>query len=159
MSNADEKGPNDLFTRLLEGMKRFDFVMSVERITVSLEPEPAEARRQLATRGFREVVAAWEAQYAPFDGTTRQSERTCDTPTTIGRDLSSVSSNFALDQAQWVRNRQSSFRNRAQWTGWHDQDPDGPGFRRRKYQFVSATPRRGCPCPVLLSCPRARWTT
>jgi len=61
--------------------------MSVERITVSLETELAAAvrdaadadaqnvsswladaaRRQLAARGLREVVAAWEAEHGPFD--------------------------------------------------------------------------------------------
>jgi hypothetical protein len=61
--------------------------MSVERITVSLEAELAAAvrdaadadsqnvsswlanaaRRQLAARGLRQVVAEWEAEHGPFD--------------------------------------------------------------------------------------------
>ena len=61
--------------------------VTVERITVSLETELATAvrsaadadeqnvsswlsnaaRRQLASRGLREVVAAWEAEHGPFD--------------------------------------------------------------------------------------------
>ena len=68
-------------------MKKYDFHMSVERITVSLETELAAAvrdaadadaqnvsswladaaRRQLAARGLREVVAAWEAEHGAFD--------------------------------------------------------------------------------------------
>ncbi|MEO8268035.1 MAG: hypothetical protein ABI706_21240 [Ilumatobacteraceae bacterium] len=63
--------------------------MSVERITVSLETELAAAvrdaadadeqnvsswlsnaaRRQLAARGLREVIAAWEAEHGPFGET------------------------------------------------------------------------------------------
>ena len=69
------------------GMKKYDFHMSVERITVSLETELAAAvrdaadadaqnvsswladaaRRQLAARGLLEVVAAWEEEHGPFD--------------------------------------------------------------------------------------------
>ena len=61
--------------------------VTVERITVSLETELATAvrnaahadkqnvsswlsnaaRRQLANRGLREVVAAWEAEHVPFN--------------------------------------------------------------------------------------------
>ena len=68
-------------------MKKYDFHMSVERITVSLETDLAAAvrdaadadaqnvsswladaaRRQLAARGLREVVAAWEAEHGAFD--------------------------------------------------------------------------------------------
>lgn len=68
-------------------MKKYDVHMSVERITVSLETELASAvrdaadadaqnvsswladaaRRQLAARGLREVVAAWEAEHGAFD--------------------------------------------------------------------------------------------
>jgi len=60
--------------------------MSVERITVSLETALAEAvreaadadaqnlsawladaaRRRLASRGLRDVIAEWEAEYGPF---------------------------------------------------------------------------------------------
>ncbi len=65
------------------------FGMAVERLTVSLEAELAiavrdaadadeqnvsawladAARRQLATRGLREVVAAWEQQHGAFTET------------------------------------------------------------------------------------------
>jgi hypothetical protein len=68
-------------------MKKYDFRMSVERITVSLETELAAAirdaadadaqnvsswladaaRRQLLARGLREVVYAWEAEHGRLD--------------------------------------------------------------------------------------------
>jgi hypothetical protein len=68
-------------------MTKHDFRTTAERITVSLEAEPAAAvrdavdvdaqnvsswmaaaaRRQLAARGLREVVAPWEAEHGPFD--------------------------------------------------------------------------------------------
>ena len=76
-------------------MKKYDFYMSVERITVSLEAELASAvrdaadadaqnvsswladaaRRQLAARGLREVVAAWETEHGAFDDAELASAR------------------------------------------------------------------------------------
>lgn len=67
-------------------MNKYDSVMPVERVTVSLEAELAEAvreaadadaqnlsawlaeaaRRRLATRGLRDVIAEWEAEQGPF---------------------------------------------------------------------------------------------
>lgn len=67
-------------------MKKYDHDMTVERLTVSLESELAiavreaadadeqnvsawladAARRQLATRGLRDVVAAWESEHGAF---------------------------------------------------------------------------------------------
>lgn len=67
-------------------MNGYDHAMSVERVTVSLESELAAdvreaaaadaqntsawladaARRRLATRGLRDVVAEWEATYGAF---------------------------------------------------------------------------------------------
>lgn len=67
-------------------MKKYDLSMAVERITVSLDAELAEAvreaadadaqnvsawladaaRRRLASRGLRVVVAEWEAEHGPF---------------------------------------------------------------------------------------------
>lgn len=64
-------------------MKKYDVEMTVERVTVSLESELAEAvreaadadaqnvsawiadaaRRRLATRGLRDVIAAWESEH------------------------------------------------------------------------------------------------
>jgi hypothetical protein len=68
------------------GMTKYDHPMTVERLTVSIESELAvavreaaeadeqnvsawladAARRQLATRGLRDVVAAWEREYGAF---------------------------------------------------------------------------------------------
>lgn len=68
------------------GMNRYDHAMSVERLTVSLESELAAdvreaaaadaqntsawladaARRRLATRGLRDVIAEWEATHGAF---------------------------------------------------------------------------------------------
>jgi predicted Ser/Thr protein kinase len=67
-------------------MKTYDDVMTVERLTVSLESELAiavreaadadeqnvsawladAARRQLANRGLRDVVEAWEREHGAF---------------------------------------------------------------------------------------------
>jgi len=67
-------------------MKKYDLAMTVERLTVSLESELAiavreaadadeqnvsawladAARRQLANRGLRDVVAAWEHEHGAF---------------------------------------------------------------------------------------------
>ncbi len=67
-------------------MNKYDPVMAVERVTVSLEAELAEAvreaaeadaqnlsawladaaRRRLASRGLRDVLAVWEAEHGPF---------------------------------------------------------------------------------------------
>jgi hypothetical protein len=67
-------------------MKKYDDAMTVERLTVSLESELAiavrqaadadeqnvsawladAARRQLASRGLRDVVAAWEREHGAF---------------------------------------------------------------------------------------------
>lgn len=67
-------------------MTKYDLVVSVERLTVSIESdlaaavrEAAEAdaqnlsawiagaaRRQLANRGLRDVVAAWEREHGAF---------------------------------------------------------------------------------------------
>ena len=67
-------------------MKKYDHVMTVERLTVSLESELAiavreaadadeqnvsawladAARRQLANRGLRDVVEAWEREHGAF---------------------------------------------------------------------------------------------
>lgn len=67
-------------------MTKYDPVMSVERLTVSIESELAiavreaaeadqqnvsawfadAARRQLAARGLRDVVAAWEREHGAF---------------------------------------------------------------------------------------------
>jgi uncharacterized protein (DUF1778 family) len=67
-------------------MKSYDEAMSVERLTVSLESELADAvreaasaeslnvsawvaqaaHRELASRGLREVVADWEAEHGSF---------------------------------------------------------------------------------------------
>ena len=67
-------------------MKKYDDLMTVERLTVSLESELAiavrqaadadeqnvsawladAARRQLASRGLRHVVAAWEREHGAF---------------------------------------------------------------------------------------------
>ena len=63
-----------------------DFLLTVERLTVSIESEPAiavreaadadeqhvsawladAARRQLVNRGLRDVVAAWELEHGAF---------------------------------------------------------------------------------------------
>lgn len=68
------------------GMTKYDHPMTVERLTVSIESELAiavreaaeadeqnvsawladAARRQLATRGLRDVVAAWEREHGAF---------------------------------------------------------------------------------------------
>lgn len=68
------------------GMTKYDHVMTVERLTVSLESELAlavreaaeadeqnvsawladAARRRLATRGLRDVIAAWEREHGAF---------------------------------------------------------------------------------------------
>lgn len=67
-------------------MNKYDPVMAVERVTVSLEAELAEAvreaaeadaqnlsawladaaRRRLASRALRDVLAVWEAEHGPF---------------------------------------------------------------------------------------------
>ena len=67
-------------------MNRYDLVMSVERLTVSLESDLAvavreaadadqknvsawladAARRQLTSRGLRDVVAEWESTHGAF---------------------------------------------------------------------------------------------
>lgn len=67
-------------------MKKYDVEMTVERVTVSLESELAEAvreaadadaqnvsawiadaaRRRLVTRGLRDVVAEWESEHGSF---------------------------------------------------------------------------------------------
>jgi len=69
-------------------MKEYDLRMPVERLTVSLETELAAAvraaadadsqnmsawladaaRRRLATRGLRDVVAEWETEHGAFGG-------------------------------------------------------------------------------------------
>ena len=69
-------------------MKKYDQAMTVERLTVSLESELAiavreaadadeqnvsawladAARRQLANRGLRDIVAAWEHEHGAFSG-------------------------------------------------------------------------------------------
>lgn len=68
------------------GMTKYDLHMTVERLTVSIESELAiavreaaeadeqnvsawladAARRQLANRGLRDVVAAWEREHGAF---------------------------------------------------------------------------------------------
>lgn len=68
------------------GMTKYDHRMTVERLTVSIESELAiavrkaaeadaqnvsawladAARRHLATRGLRDVVAAWEREHGAF---------------------------------------------------------------------------------------------
>jgi hypothetical protein len=68
------------------GMTKYDRHMTVERLTVSIESELAiavreaaeadaqnvsawladAARRHLATRGLRDVVAAWEREHGAF---------------------------------------------------------------------------------------------
>lgn len=68
------------------GMTKYDPLVTVERLTVSIESELAiavreaaeadeqnvsawladAARRQLATRGLRDVVAAWEREHGVF---------------------------------------------------------------------------------------------
>jgi hypothetical protein len=70
----------------LLGMTKYDPCMAVERLTVSIESELASAvreaadadelnvsawlaeaaRRQLANRGLRDVVAAWEREHGAF---------------------------------------------------------------------------------------------
>lgn len=67
-------------------MNKYDRVMSVERVTVSLESDLAAAvreaadddslnisawfaeaaRRRLASRGLRDVIADWEAEHGAF---------------------------------------------------------------------------------------------
>ena len=67
-------------------MTKYDHVMTVERLTVSIASELAvavreaaeadeqnvsawladAARRQLATRGLRDVVASWEREHGAF---------------------------------------------------------------------------------------------
>lgn len=67
-------------------MKKYDVDMTVERVTVSLESELAEAvreaadadaqnvsawiadaaRRRLATRGLRDVISEWESEHGSF---------------------------------------------------------------------------------------------
>ncbi len=67
-------------------MTEYDRVMPVERVTVSLEADLAEAvrqaadadaqnlsawladaaRRRLASRGLKDVIAEWEAEHGPF---------------------------------------------------------------------------------------------
>lgn len=69
-------------------MKEYDQAMTVERLTVSLESELAiavreaadadeqnvsawladAARRQLANRGLRDIVAAWEHEHGALSG-------------------------------------------------------------------------------------------
>jgi len=69
-------------------MKKYDDVMAVERMTISMEAELAAAvqsaveadeqnmstwladaaRRRLATRGLAAVVADWEAEHGAFTG-------------------------------------------------------------------------------------------
>lgn len=69
-----------------QSMKKYDQVMSVERVTVSLESDLASAvreaadddslnisawfadaaRRRLASRGLRDVIADWEAEHGTF---------------------------------------------------------------------------------------------
>jgi hypothetical protein len=73
-------------TRHPNGMTTYDGLMAVERLTVSIESELAvavrkaaeadeqnvsawladAARRQLANRGLRDVVAAWEREHGAF---------------------------------------------------------------------------------------------
>lgn len=70
----------------IDGMNKYDSRMSVERVTVSLESDLATAvreaaeddslnisawfadaaRRRLASRGLRDVVADWEAEHGTF---------------------------------------------------------------------------------------------
>jgi outer membrane protease len=80
-------GPSNGFQSLARwGMKKYDFTMPVERLTVSLESELADAvrdaanaeslnvsawiaqaaHRELSSRGLREVVAEWEAIHGSF---------------------------------------------------------------------------------------------
>ncbi len=76
-------------------MTKYDRFMSVERLTVSIEPELAiavreaaeadeqnvsawladAARRQLANRGLRDVVAAWERDHGAFSNEELAAER------------------------------------------------------------------------------------
>lgn len=69
-----------------ESMNKYDHLMSVERVTVSLESDLASAvreaadddslnisawfadaaRRRLASRGLRDVIADWEAEHGTF---------------------------------------------------------------------------------------------
>ena len=73
-------------TVAVAGMTKYDLYMTVERLTVSIESELASAvreaadadeqnvsawladaaRRQLANRGLRDVVAAWEREHGAF---------------------------------------------------------------------------------------------
>ncbi len=68
-------------------MNKYDHVMSVKRLTVSIEADLADAvrnaaetddqnvstwlaeaaRRQLSLRGLGDVVTAWEAEHGAFD--------------------------------------------------------------------------------------------
>jgi Mn-dependent DtxR family transcriptional regulator len=76
-------------------MKKYDQVMSVERLTVSLESELADAvreaanaeslnvsawmaqaaHRELASRGLREVIAEWELEHGAFTETEMTTAR------------------------------------------------------------------------------------
>lgn len=76
-------------------MTTYDRVMTVERLTVSIDSELAiavreaaqadeqnvsawladAARRRLATRGLRDVVAAWEREHGAFTDEERAAAR------------------------------------------------------------------------------------
>lgn len=76
-------------------MNRYDLLMPVERLTVSLESELADAvrdaagadsmnvsawmaeaaRRQLTNRGLREVVSEWEAEHGSFTNAELEAAR------------------------------------------------------------------------------------
>jgi predicted Ser/Thr protein kinase len=76
-------------------MTKYDHVMTVERLTVSIESELAiavreaadadeqnvsawladAARRHLATRGLRDVIAAWEHEHGAFSDEERAAAR------------------------------------------------------------------------------------
>ena len=77
-------------------MTEYDPIMAVERMTVSLEAELATAvrdaadadeqnvsswlaeaaRRQLAARGLRDVIAVWEAEHGAFTNDELNAART-----------------------------------------------------------------------------------
>lgn len=79
-----------------QGMTKYDQRMSVERLTISIESELAvavreaaeadeqnvsawladAARRRLATRGLRDVVAAWEREHGAFSDEELAAART-----------------------------------------------------------------------------------
>lgn len=76
-------------------MTKYDLVVSVERLTVSIDSDLATAvreaadadgqnvsawfagaaRRQLANRGLRDVVAAWELEHGAFSDEERAAAR------------------------------------------------------------------------------------